>query len=138
MNLVERRNATLVTVERFKAKRIDWSKAATCIHMARTQLDRMGHAVPPVPMFRSRLSATREMNKRGWGSLADIMDSVPTIYRIPPAAALIGDILELDSAEDRFGSLVVVIGNGRVLGWLEGVADALILQPQTYKTGWRL
>lgn len=138
MNLVERRDATLATVERFKAKKFDWAKASTCVHLARTQMAAMGHRVPPVPRFRSALSAHRALAERGWGTLADMMGAVPTVVEIAPAQAVVGDILELPSEGDSIGSLVVAIGNGRVIGWLEGMDDALIMQPETYARAWRL
>lgn len=138
MNLVERRDATLTTVERFKDKRFNWAKASTCVHLARTQLAALGHRVPPVPSFRSALSARRALSERGWSNLADMMGAVPTVVEIAPSQALIGDVLELPSEPDSIGSLVVAIGNGRVLGWLEGADDALIMQPDIYARAWRL
>lgn len=127
MNLVERRDATLATLNHFAPKPFAWDKAATCVHMIRRHVRNMGKPVPTVPRFRSALGARAALKARGWSNLADMMDAV--LPRIAPAEVIVGDVVELPSDSDVFGALCVVVGNGRVMGYFEGAEGLTVMQP---------
>jgi len=126
MNLTERRDVTLATLNHFLPKPFAWAKASTCVHMVRRHVRAMGKPVPPMPRFRSPLSARAAMQARGWASLADMMDAV--LPRITPAEAIVGDVVELPG-DGVFGALCIVVGNGRVMGYFEGEEGLAVMQP---------
>ena len=136
MNLTERRDVTLATLNCFLPKPVAWEKAATCVHMIRRHVRAMGKPAPPMPRFRSPLSARAAMKERGWANLAEMMDAV--LPRILPAEAIVGDVVELPSDSDVFGALCIVVGNGRVMGYFEGQEGLTVMQPLSVPiTAWR-
>jgi hypothetical protein len=113
-SLHSRAALTEKVVARFRDKPFDWTKAATCIHLARAQVAAFGHRPPPVPKFRSALSAKKALKARGFDSLEAMLDTL--LPRIPPAAMLVGD-LALLPGEEGMDTLVIAAGGGMVLGW---------------------
>jgi hypothetical protein len=125
--ILKRREVTQATLDHFASKPFDWRTGATCVHLVRKQLVGMGHKPPPMKAFRSALTAKRALQSKGWANLADMMSSLLT--PVAPARAIIGDIVEMPSEDDTFGALAVVMGNGRIMGYL-GETDLLtIAQP---------
>lgn len=106
--------ATEATLARYRTKPFDWSKRATCIHLAHTQARNMGHDVPTVPTFSTALGARRALKARGHDTLEALMDSM--FPRIAPARMLVGD-LALLPADDGWGSICVFDGLAKLLGW---------------------
>jgi hypothetical protein len=126
-DILKRREVTQATLDHFATKPFDWRTGATCVHLVRKQLVGMGHKPPPMKAFRSALTAKRALQSKGWANLADMMSSLLTM--VPPARAIIGDIVEMPSEDDTFGALAVMMGNGRIMGYL-GETDLLtIAQP---------
>jgi CBS-domain-containing membrane protein len=125
--ILKRREVTQTTLDHFASKAFDWRTGATCVHLVRKQLVGMGHRPPPIKAFRSALTAKKALQSKGWANLADMMSSLLT--PVAPARAIIGDIVEMPSEDDTFGALAVVMGNGRIMGYL-GETDLLtIAQP---------
>src|SRR3546814_3163737 len=62
--------------------------------------------------YHSLLGAKKALAKIGYTDLIALMDD--NFERIPPAAAMVGDVLALPGEED-LGALTVALGNGRVL-----------------------
>jgi hypothetical protein len=125
--ILKRREVTQATLDHFASKPFDWRSGATCVHLVRKQLVGMGHRPPPMKAFRSALTAKKALQSKGWADLAEMMSALLTA--IPPARAIIGDIVEMPSGDDAFGALAVVMGNGRIMGYL-GETDLLtIAQP---------
>lgn len=86
----------------------------------------LGHAVPPVPRFRSALGAQRAMAKRGADSVAALLDK--HFQRHPaPAFAQAGDLVILAGDEDAMGLQAVCISDGRgnLFGWHEKRPEGL-------------
>lgn len=125
--LVERRDVTEATLNRFAAKPFSWTSAATCVHMVRWHIRAMGQPAPTMPRFRSPLMARAAMKERGWATLADMMDAV--LPRILPAEAIVGDVVELPSENAAFGALCISVGNGRVMGYFDGHDGLAVMQP---------
>jgi hypothetical protein len=113
--LQERAERTSAVIARFRKKPFDWTKAATCYHLAKAQLVAFGHKVPPVPAYRSVLGAKRVLKKLGHEKLEQLIDS-HGLVRIPPAQMLVGDIALLPS-DGPFEALAIYGGNGMVFGW---------------------
>jgi hypothetical protein len=84
--------------------------------------------------YRSPLTARRALIRAGFESLADALDK-HGLLRIPPASAVVGDILALP-AEDDLGALAIALGNGRVLGWHPDAEGATVLQPTAFVAAW--
>jgi hypothetical protein len=125
--ILKRREVTQATLDHFASKPFDWRSGATCVHLVRKQLVGMGHRPPPMKAFRSALTAKKALQSKGWADLAEMMGSLLT--SVAPARAIIGDIVEMPSDDDTFGALAVVMGNGRIMGYL-GETDLLtIAQP---------
>lgn len=125
--ILRRRDVTQATLEHFAAKPFSWTAGATCVHLVRKQLVGMGHKPPPMRAFRSALTAKKALQAKGWPNLAAMMDSL--LPAIGPAQVVVGDIAEMPSDDDMFGALAVVIGNGRIMGYL-GEGDMLtVAQP---------
>lgn len=139
-------HALVRRVKAAQATRDEWWEApwrmghADCVRMAASHLRRMGHTVrlPPAGSYRSVRSATMKLNARGFASLADAMDKMG-FPRIAPAAALVGDVIELPSEIGELGTLTVALGNGRVLGWHDDAPKgACVLQPVDWIAAWRV
>ena len=134
--MLKRREVTQATLAHFATKPFGWKDGATCVHLVRKQLVGMGHRPPPMKAFRSALSAKKALQSKGWANLAAMMDSL--LPPIAPARAIMGDIVEMPSDDETFGALAVVVGNGRIMGYL-GEGDALtVMQPSVVPLGaWR-
>lgn len=89
-NLAERVAATEKVVARFRSRPFDWSKRATCIHLARAQMRAMGHRPPSIPDFRSAIGARGALKKAGHETIEQLLDSL--LPRIAPAEMLVGDL----------------------------------------------
>lgn len=109
-----------------------------CVRMAAAHLRRLGHAVklPPEGSYRSRKAALRLLAERGYGSLAEALDGFG-FDRIAPAAALAGDIVQLP-AVDELGALAIALTNGRIIGYHQDAAGAVVLQPVQMVAAWRV
>lgn len=134
--LLHRRAVTEATMEHFARRPFDWRTGATCVHLVRNQLVGLGHRPPPVKAFRSALSAKRALDAKGWATLSAMMDSL--VERIAPARVILGDVVEMPSEDETFGALAVVIGNGRIMGYLGGTDMLTIAQPNAVPlAAWR-
>ena len=86
--------------------------------------------------YSTALGARRALGRLGVKSLPELIDA-HGLLRIAPAAALPGDLLELQS-DEATGAVCVVLGNGRVLGWHAAVPEAEVLQPYAVLSAWRV
>jgi hypothetical protein len=135
--LVRRRDATQATVDAWKGKpfRLGY---ADCVRLTASHLRRMGKKVrlPAQGSYRTFRSAQKALKERGYDDLPSALDGMG-FERIAPAAALPGDIIAIPS-DQPIGCLMVAVGNGRALGFLEDVEGAEILQPVEYVGAWRV
>ena len=75
------------------------------------------------------------MRRSGHRDLVAAVDAFG-LERIAPASALAGDIVALPTDDEVFGAaLCVAVGNGRVLGFHEGVCA--VLEPKAFLAAWR-
>lgn len=134
--MLKRRAVTQATMDHFANKPFDWVDGATCVHLVRKQIVGLGHKPPPMRAFRSALSAKKALAAKGWASVSEMMDSL--LERIPPARVILGDVVEMPSDDETFGALAIVVGNGRVMGYLGDNDMLTIAQPVTVPlAAWR-
>lgn len=137
MSPLERRaKAAQATLDSFRGKPFRWG-SRDCGRMVSFHLRKLGVRVkaPPAGSYRSAFAAKRELNKLGFKSLAELLDA--HFERIPPAAALVGDVVEMPGA-DGLSGLAVALGNGRVVAYHEDCAGAEVVQPLMMSAAWRL
>ncbi|EQB05223.1 DUF6950 family protein [Sphingobium indicum] len=138
LTLVQRAAATTATMAKYRSQAFDWRARATCIHMARFHLRRLGHTPPPIPDFRSALGARKALEKTGFADLPALLDSL--LERIAPASVLVGDIVIL-RGDEGFDSICIWAG-GKFLGWHgddpSGIKPQMALDPANIIGAWRV
>jgi hypothetical protein len=136
MDLVRRAKAAQATLDRFRGQPFAWGKN-DCARMALFHLRKLGKRIkgPPAGSYSNPAEAKRELKKLGHKTLGAFLDA--HFERVPHAAAIIGDIMELPGAEGLSG-LAVCLGNGRVVGYHETTEGAEVLQPLMISGAWRV
>lgn len=137
--LIPRVAAAQACIDRFSGKSYEPGKR-DCIKLGNHALHKLGRRVSLTKGLRYTTEAggVKAMRKLGFGSLLEAVDAaLGAEARIPPAMALPGDIIALATDEDSpFGcALTVAVGNGRVIGFQNGVG--LVMQPKSYLAAWR-
>lgn len=136
--LERRADAAQLLLDEWRDRPFSWQDGVTCVRLCAAHLRRMGYRPPlaKAGRYKTALGARRALERAGFADLAAGLDAMG-LPRIAPAAALIGDIVELPG-EAPFNALTVVIGNGRVLGFHEDLEGAGVLQPSEYISAWRV
>lgn len=135
--LLRRQQATQATVDAWRGRKFRLGHA-DCVRLAADHLRRMGRPVrlPAKGSYATLIGAQKALAKRGYADLPAALDDLG-LERIAPAAALPGDIIALPS-EHAIGCLMVAVGNGRAVGFLEDYDGAEIIQPVEYAGAWRV
>ncbi len=125
LNLAQRAAATDKVLQRYRSKPFSWA-GANCIRLAATQARAMGHAVPPVPQFRTAAGAKKALSRRGAGDVAALLDLY--FKRLPaPSYALMGDLVMLpgddESGASGLDAVFIADGMGNLMGWHAAAAD---------------
>ena len=120
---------------KYRARGFDWKSKATCLHMTWFHLRRMGRRPPALPQVGSLLAAKRELAKRGWANVGDMLDAIG-LERIAPAAMRLGDLAMLDSA-DGIGGIVISAG-GKAIGWHDDAAGMVVMDLLRITAAWRV
>ena len=133
--MVRRVTAAQATLDHWQGVPFQWGKA-DCVRMAVFHLKQLGHKVTlaKAGAYSSALGAKRALVRSGYADLPGAMDA-HGFARIPPAAALAGDVLLLPG-EDGFGALAIALGNGRALCWHPDADGAVVCQPLEYQAAW--
>lgn len=128
--MLRRRNAAQATLNAFEGKAFSMGHV-DCVRMAAHHLRLLGYKVrlPAKGTYRTIRSGKRQLAARGFGTLAEAVDSTGLV-RKAPAGMIVGDIAVMED-RDGIGGLVIALGNGRVLGFHEDLLGkgALVLQP---------
>jgi hypothetical protein len=127
--MVLRGQAAQACIDRFNGKPMAWGKV-DCAKIAAHNLRKLGIATSLMKgaVYASEMGAAKELRARGFKGLGDAMDAIDRVFRIPPAMATTGDVIGLACEGSLWDmALVVVVGNGRVLGIKDGVCA--VLQP---------
>jgi hypothetical protein len=118
--LTRRVIATQATVDAFRRTAFAWGRN-DCARLAAHVLKGLGHK-PRLTRFgpyRSPITARKALQRHGFQTLADVLDDLG-LPRIPPAAALPGDILGFGHPDQPLlVGLAVAVGNGRLLGFMD-------------------
>lgn len=141
-----RQAAAQATVARFDGRPLAWGRD-DCARMAAFHIKRLGHKVSlaKAGSYHSAAGAVRAIRRAGHASLAAAVDA-HGLPRIAPARAMMGDLIGLraDGAPEADGpeaggegwvALMVCLGNGRALGFLEGRCG--VIQPLEIAIAWR-
>lgn len=140
--MIRRRDATIATIARFQGQPFSWGRF-DCARLAAFQARQLGWAVriAKAGSYASALGAKRALARLGVSNLSELIDA-HAIPRIAPAAALLGDLIEIPADDEEpgegFGALTVALGMGRVLGWHPEVDGAAVLHPLVLTAAWRL
>ena len=112
--------AAQAIVDAWRDREFVWG-TADCARLAAAMLTRLGWSprLSRGGYYKSALGAAKAFRKAGFADAAEWMDDVG-LLRIPPAAALPGDILGFGHPDQatRVG-LAIVVGNGRALGFMD-------------------
>lgn len=138
--LVRRRDAAQDALDHWRPRK--WRMGESdCVRMFARHARHLGHKIkiPPARSYRTVKGALKKLEELGHASLPEAIDALG-FARIAPAAAVVGDLLQLPSEDDRLPALTIALGNGRVVGWHEAIAHggADVLQPLEFVTAWRL
>lgn len=137
-----RQAAAQATVARFDGRALAWGRD-DCARMAAFHIKRLGHKVSlaKAGSYHSAAGAVRAIRRAGHASLASAVDA-HGLPRIAPARAMMGDLIGLradgapdDASEGGWVALMVCLGNGRALGFLEGRCG--VIQPLEIAIAWR-
>lgn len=122
----------------WKGRPFDWKAQAHCARLVIDHLRRNGYTPPlsKAGLFSTERAALAALRRLGTATLAEAVD-LAGLPRIVPAAAIVGDVLELPSA-GALGSLVVAMGNGAALGFHEDAADCIVMRPALFAAAWRV
>ena len=136
--LVRRTEITQATLDRFIGRAFAWGQA-DCAQLAAFHLRAMGHKVllSKAGRYRSALGAAKALKRAGFANLTEALDA-HGLEQIAPASALPGDIIAIPHDPKQPEALMIVLTNGRVLGWVDDVEGAAVLQPVQYLRGWRV
>lgn len=129
--------AAQACIDRFAGKQYEPGKR-DCAVLALHVLHHAGRGVPFLRGHRwtSEKGAIRVLRRLGFADLLEAVDAAG-LSRIPPAAALAGDLVALPCDDGPWGcALTVAVGNGRVLGFADGIGR--VVQPKAYVTAWRV
>lgn len=133
MILEERRVATEATLAVYTGKAFAWGRYDGA-RLAYRQMRALGHRPKALPAYRSAVSARTAMLKFGHETLASALDAM--LPRITPATAWVGDLVAVEG--DVFEAIGIVVGNGRIFCWAEGVDVPVFFQPNAFVGAWRL
>jgi hypothetical protein len=139
VSMMERRVAVAqATLDHFRNKPLRYG-TRDCVRMAAFHLRKMGHQVrlPPSGSYASARSALKAMRARGFDNLGEAVDSYG-FERIPPAAAISGDLMLVPGDGGFGGALHVVLGNGKTVSFHEDAVGATILEPFEFVAAWRV
>lgn len=138
--MLKRAAATQACMDRFAYKPVE-PGVRDCGKLTAHALHRQGRSAKLINASRHRTwaGALAYLKRTGFASLIDLIDAIG-LERIPPAAALPGDIIALPAVEgDGFGcSLSVALDNGRVLALnlQSGQIEPMI--PHLFVCAWRV
>lgn len=122
MNILEkRRAATQATIDRFNDNPFEWGKF-DCAKMVAFHLRKMGKPIAHAKAgsYSDALGAKRAIRRLGFEDMGELMSS--KFVEIPPAACLLGDVIEF-KADNPLGALGIALGNNAVFCYSEEVPE---------------
>jgi hypothetical protein len=137
--LTIRAGAAQATLDEWRARPLRLGHA-DCVRMAAAHLRHLGYRVklPATGSYRTVRGALSALRRAGYASVQAALDALG-LERIAPAAAIIGDIIELECELPGLPALTVALGNGRVIGFHPDYpAGAVVMQPLQAIGAWRV
>jgi hypothetical protein len=138
--MLKRAAATQACMDRFAYKPVE-PGVRDCGKLAAHALHKQGRSAKLLTASRHKswAAALRYLRKMGAGDLVTLMDMMG-LERIPPAAALPGDIIAMPTDDaNGFGcSLTVALDNGRVLGLNPATNQIEPMIPHLFICAWRV
>ncbi len=132
-NLIERCAAADATRIAFGGRPFAWGKV-DCLTMVHFHLSFLGHAVPPVPVYRSYSGAVKAIRAQGFADLRELLSAY--LEPIAPAAMLVSD-LALLKGPPPFGGLAICVG-AKVMCFAEDEETLVNFTPFEYEGAWRV
>ena len=128
--------AAQACIDRFVGKPYEPGKR-DCAILAAHLLHQYGVPVPVMKglQYSSEAGAIKSLKKTGCRDIMQAVDGLG-LQRIAPAAALAGDLIGLPCDGPWGCALTVAVGNGRVFGFLDGIAQVQI--PSAFIAAWRV
>lgn len=139
--MLKRAAATQACMDRFAFKPVE-PGVRDCRNLGAHALHKQGRSAQLLTGWKGKTwaSAIRYIRAKGFKDLIEMMDAVLPDSRIPPAAALPGDIIAMPTDEENgFGcSLAVALDNGRILALnpASGLIEPMI--PKMFICAWRV
>lgn len=135
--MIRRVAAAQATLDKYKGHPFHFG-SRDCAQLVAFHLRKMGHKpkLAKAGRYSSALGAKKALKRLGFETLAEAMDA-NGFERIPPAAAIVGDVIEMPGLEGP-GALTVCMGNGRVVGYHQDAIGAVVLQPVQTIAAWRV
>ncbi|WP_453978548.1 DUF6950 family protein [Brevundimonas sp. Marseille-Q4549] len=138
--MLKRAAATQACMDRFAYKPVE-PGVRDCGKLAAHALHKQGRSAKLLnaSKHRSWRGALAYLKRTGFASLVELIDAME-LQRIPPAAALPGDIIAMPTDEaNGFGcSLAVALENGRVLGLNPATNLIEPMIPHLFVCAWRV
>lgn len=132
-NILEREKLVQALLDEFAPQKFEWGKY-DCGKMVIRHLKAAGYKINTGGTWSSQIGLMRFLRRHG-GSGAACLDGWG-LARIPPARAMMADIVEIDGADSPFGAFGIVVGNGRVLAYHEAVETLAVIQPAELIAAW--
>ena len=138
--MLKRAAATQACMDRFAYKPVE-AGVRDCGKLTAHALHKQGRSAKLLNASRHRTwrGALAYLKRTGFASLVDLIDAMG-LERIPPAAALPGDIIAMPTDDaNGFGcSLTVALDNGRVLGLNPATNQIEPMIPHLFVCAWRV
>lgn len=134
--LVRRQKAVEATMERFRGKAFAFG-SVDCAKVTAFHLKQLGHKVrlSKAGQYKTLIGAQAALRRLGYETLPEAMDG-HGFERIPPARALLGDIVSFP-CEHPIGALGIVIGNGNMLAFHELHDQPVVMTMSQIDHAWR-
>lgn len=133
MSLLRRQQALAEVMAKWNGIPFVWGRH-DCGRLAAAMVKAMGHklSLAAFGLYESERGALRALKRAGFDGLEAAVDA--RLHRIAPARALIGDIIGLAGEGGTWPALTLYLGNGAVLGFLDGECTAM--RVKEYRTAW--
>ena len=134
--MIRRLRAVEAVQQQFDGKRFRLGKV-DCACLGAAMLGEFGWVLPELGGYSTLLGAKRKLLRLGCADMAALIDVIG-LPRIPPASALIGDLLFMPGDDGHaIGALTVALGNGAQLGW-HGDHPALVRMRGEATVAWKV
>lgn len=134
-DLIKRMELTELTRQKFYGKKFGWG-TCDCAKVAAFHARKFGWKVPTTGEYRSYRTAKQALKKLGVDSIPELV-AATGLREIPPAFAMVGDIVSFASDAD-IGAVGIVIGNGNMLAFHESVDTAAIISMGVIDKAWSI